>query len=95
MSQLPQPYSIPPSARAGRLPAIGTVSMCPASTTRSGRPSVVRATTALPSRCTSRYGMACSAAVIAVSQRLLVAADRGHVHQGRGQRGRILGKVKV
>ena len=38
----------------GTLSAMGTVSRCPAMTTRSGRPNSVRPTTALPSRVTSR-----------------------------------------
>jgi hypothetical protein len=50
MSEVPQPYSRAPSARDGRLPATGTVSMCPARMTRSGRPSSVRATIVSPSR---------------------------------------------
>jgi hypothetical protein len=28
-----------------------------------------------------------------VGERFLGAADRGHVHQARGERGRILGKI--
>src|SRR5215471_787165 len=56
MSQLPQPYSRPFSRRDGRLPAIGTVSMWPATITRCGRPRLVRATTVFPSLCTDRCG---------------------------------------
>ena len=41
---------------SGRLPATGTVSTWPARITRSARPSVVRATIELPSRCTVRCG---------------------------------------
>src|SRR5579859_7096663 len=65
MSEVPQPYSSPPSTRDGRLPATGTVSMCPASATRYGRPRSVRATTALPSRSTNRWPRARSAASMA------------------------------
>ncbi len=39
--------------------------MCPASTTRSARPNSVRATIALPSRCSARCGRSASAAAIA------------------------------
>ncbi len=67
MSQLPQPYSSPPSVRDGRLPATGTVSMWPASATRSLRPRLVRATTTLPLRSVSRCASPASAASIAAA----------------------------
>src|SRR5512133_2002740 len=58
MSLVPHPYSrcTPSTSRSseGRLSAIGTVSRCPASTTRVGRSSVVRASTVSPTRSTSR-----------------------------------------
>ena len=44
---------------------MGTVSMCPARTTRCGRPRSVRATMELPSRSTVRWGSARSAVSIA------------------------------
>src|SRR6478735_11470031 len=55
MSVVPQPCKISPSTRDGTLSAIGTVSMCPASNTRVGWPSEVRASTALPERITSNF----------------------------------------
>ena len=45
MSVVPQPCRVSPSSRDGTLSAIGTVSMCPASITRVGRPRSVRAST--------------------------------------------------
>src|SRR3984893_15225866 len=54
MSEVPQPCSSPPSSLLGRLSAAGTVSVWPANSTRDGRPSFVRANTALPLRTTSR-----------------------------------------
>ena len=65
MSDVPQPYSRVPSARDGRFPATGTVSMCPARMTRSARPSSVRATIVWPSRLTVRCGSGRSAASMA------------------------------
>src|SRR4051794_22703182 len=64
MSQVPRPNSRSPSYQVGRfgVAASGTVSRCPASTTRSSRPSSVRATTASPNRLTARCGSGCSAA---------------------------------
>src|SRR5690606_27135787 len=56
MSEVPHPYSRPPSTRLGRLPATGTVSRWPAITTRSPRPRFVRATTVLPDLSTFRCG---------------------------------------
>src|SRR3954467_7920748 len=53
MSDVPHPNSRSPSRRDGRLSAIGTVSRWPASSTRCSRPRWLRATTTLPSRCTS------------------------------------------
>ncbi len=50
MSEVPHPYIRPPSTRLGRLSAAGTVSVCPASSTRDGRPRSVRASTASPLR---------------------------------------------
>src|SRR5674476_1536941 len=62
MSHVPRPYTrSSPSTTwrvLGRLPATGTVSRCPAITTRSARPRFVRATSASPSRMTSRCGSA-------------------------------------
>src|SRR4051812_8839701 len=54
MSLVPQPNSRSPSRVLGTLSAIGTVSRCPARTTRLGRSRLVRARTALPTRSTSR-----------------------------------------
>src|SRR3984893_3456664 len=63
MSTVPQPCSSSPSRRLGRLPAMGTVSRCPASSTRDGLSRCVRASTALPSRRTSKPSACpCSAA---------------------------------
>ncbi|CFE53848.1 Uncharacterised protein [Mycobacterium tuberculosis] len=50
MSAAPQPCSWSFSRRLGRLPATGTVSRCPANSTREDRFSFVRASTALPLR---------------------------------------------
>src|SRR5664279_2085944 len=65
MSHVPRPYTrsseSTTSRELGRLPATGTVSRCPAITTRSARPRLVRATSASPSRMTSRCGNARSA----------------------------------
>src|SRR6478672_4021626 len=59
MSQVPRPWSRSPSGRAsrreGRLSLSGTVSRWPATTTRSPRPSSVRATTVWPRRVTCRW----------------------------------------
>ena len=76
-----------PSRRVGRFggSVSGTVSMWPARTTRSGRPSSVRATTVLPSRVTSRWARRRSAASIASASGLLVAADRLDVAEVRGE----------
>ena len=63
------------SSREGRLSAIGTVSRCPASTTRSARPSRVRATTASPSRSTVRCGSARSASSTRSASVLLLAGS--------------------
>jgi 2,3,4,5-tetrahydropyridine-2-carboxylate N-succinyltransferase len=69
MSQVPRPCttrsSPSPVVREGTFPAIGTVSVCPASTTRSARPSCVRATRTSPSRISSRWSSGESAAWIA------------------------------
>src|SRR3954470_10050197 len=54
MSLVPQPRSRSPSRVLGTLSAIGTVSRWPARTTRPGRSRSVRASTALPTRSTSR-----------------------------------------
>src|SRR3954470_11374977 len=66
MSTVPRPHSTSPSgpdsSREGRLPFTGTVSRWPAITARLERPREVRATTASPSRSTSRCGSARSAA---------------------------------
>src|SRR6266511_850749 len=56
MSQAPRPYSRSSTSLDGRLPASGTVSRCPAITTRWDRPSCVRAVTVSPSRSTVRCG---------------------------------------
>src|SRR5674476_747883 len=65
MSHVPRPYTRSSESTTwrelGRLPATGTVSRCPAITTRSARPRLVRATSASPSRMTSRCGNARSA----------------------------------
>src|SRR6478609_1838920 len=66
MSEVPQPCSSPPSNLLGRLSAIGTVSVCPASSTREGRPWLVRASTASPLRMTSKPG-ACSRSAASIS----------------------------
>ena len=56
MSTVPRPTQQVPLAPGREVRRRrGTVSMWPASTTRSGRPRAVRATTALPSRITSRW----------------------------------------
>src|SRR3954447_17722809 len=55
MSHEPRPYRMPSASRDGRLPASGTVSRCPPNTTRSARPSCVRAITVFPSRSTSSH----------------------------------------
>src|SRR5918999_394271 len=65
MSVVPHPYSRSPATWDGRLPLTGTVSMCPAITTRSDLPSDVRAITASPSRSTVRWGSTASASCIA------------------------------
>src|SRR5690242_9079943 len=54
MSLVPQPCSTPSASELGTLSAIGTVSRWPARTTRVGRPRLVRASTASPTRATSR-----------------------------------------
>ncbi len=65
MSVPPQPIRRFPSTRLGTLPAIGTVSMWPATTTRSAWGlRKVRATTLLPWRSTVRWGSRRSAASI-------------------------------
>src|SRR5829696_2671233 len=56
MSAEPTPHRVSPSMRASALPSGGTVSRCPATRSRCGRPSCVRATTLLPTRSTSRCG---------------------------------------
>src|SRR5664280_511261 len=65
MSHVPRPYTRSSESTTwrvlGKLPATGTVSRCPAITTRSARPRLVRATSASPSRMTSRCGNARSA----------------------------------
>src|SRR5690242_12637026 len=66
MSEVPQPCNSPPSIRLGRLSAIGTVSVWPASKTRAGRPSEVRASTALPWRTTSKP-VVCSRSAASIS----------------------------
>ncbi len=74
-----------PSLRTGRLSLSGTVSMCPAITTRSSRPRSVRATRLLPCRVTSRWSSPRSASSIVVGDRPLVAAHRLDVAEHLGQ----------
>ena len=88
MSQAPRPQtSAPPvvlrSPRTAGCRATGTVSRWPAMTTRSGRPSSVRATTTLPSRITSRCAYAAQGRLDLVGDLRLVAAHRLDVDQGR------------
>src|SRR5579875_687160 len=70
MSEEPTPCSRSPSRRLGRLSATGTVSRCPAMTTRRGRPRRVRAMTASPSRSTSRWDTPRSAASTSSASRV-------------------------
>ena len=85
----------PPSTRCGRLPCAGTVSRCPPMSTRSARPSWVRATTVLPCRVTVRCETGRRAASTASASGALVARLAGNVHehggQGHGPRGEVQG----
>lgn len=58
MSEVPQPHMILSSTVDGKLSASGTVSRCPARTTRWSRPSSVRAITVCPIRSTRRCAQA-------------------------------------
>src|SRR5258705_5561853 len=66
MSEVPRPCSSSPSSLLGRLSAAGTVSVCPASSTREERPRFVRASTALPLRTISKPA-ACSRSAASIS----------------------------
>ena len=70
--------SAPLVTQDGTFAAIGTVSRCPATTTRSARPSSVRATTTLPSRTARVPGQG---PLDLVGDSRLVAADRLDVAQ--------------
>ena len=91
----PSPCSASSSRRAGRLSLSGTVSMCPAITTRSSRPWWVRATTVCPKRCTSRWSSPRRAASTASAISLLVAADRLDVDEVLGQLDGVHGRGQV
>ena len=84
----------PPSRRLGRLSAIGTVSRCPASSTRRSRSRWVRARTASPSRRTSRWGSARQRGLHGVGEHPLVAGDTGHVDERGGERDGVGGEVE-
>src|SRR5690606_32302666 len=87
MSTVPRPHSTswPSTVRSsvGRLPCTGTVSMCPATTTRRERPRWVRATTASPSRRTSRCGRPASAASTASASCPSAPETEGMSHSAR------------
>ena len=73
----------------GKLSASGTVSRCPARTTRWSRPSSVRATTVLPIRSTRRCARGTQRGLDRVGDLRLVAGDGLDVDQGPGQRDRV------
>ena len=90
MSEVPQPYSSPPSSRLGTLSAAGTVSMWPASSTRDGA-AEVRA---------GQHGIAVAddlevcglrpqRGLDLVGDALFLPRLAGDVHQRRGQRDRV------
>ena len=102
MSTVPRPHSTSPvgpsTRRVGRLTGSavsGTVSMWPASTTRSARPRAVRATTVLPTRVTCEVRRARAArprrhprAARSSEAHRLDVADRGGERGDVGRRGR-------
>ena len=77
------------------MPASGTVSRCPPKTTRSARPSCVRAMTVLPSRSTSSQARAGQRCLDRVGERRLVVTLGRHVDQGGGQCHDVLVEVEV
>ncbi len=88
MSDAPQPHSVSPSIARRPLSLIGTVSVCPAMTSRSGRPRSVRATTLLPSWSTVSHGVAASSPD-PLGDRPLVVADRRDADEISGQREQV------
>ena len=98
MSQVPRPQTRTPSSPSvtqdGTLAAIGTVSRCPATTTRSARPSSVRATTTLPSRETVQVVVPREGPLDLVGDAGLVAADRLDVDQRAQQRDQVTFEVQ-
>lgn len=89
MSTVPRPqisaWAPSPTRRVGRFggSVSGTVSMCPAITTRRERPRCVRATIALPSRTTSRCASGRSAASIASARAFSSPLTDGTSHTAR------------
>ena len=85
------------SNRVGRLSLIGTVSRCPAITTRRSRPRFVRATTVSPSRITSRWACPGERLLDEVGEQRLVARDARHVadRPGDARRSRRRGRARA
>ena len=96
MSTVPRPHSSSPTRRVGRLGTgvSGTVSMCPARTTRSARPSVVRAIDRVAVADHLEVRERPQGRLDGVGEGGLVLADRLDVADRRGERRDVGGQVE-